>query len=131
MIIQYTAFDKKTGAVRHCGSCSEIDLTHHSVEDAIMVGGFYDPEQYYMDLTTEKVMKKETFAGFADDFIAVGDVAHGKGPVPPGTMITVGDSEEVEIDDGTVEFEPQHAGAFYIKLEGVRLMKWEGRIDAY
>ena len=130
--IQYTAFNRTTGAVMHCGSCSPEDFAAHAqlANGEILVGGWYDPDTYYMDLETDKIEMRERFKGFESPLVAVGDVfaAHG---LPKGTMVLVDQQDPVQIDDGELEIEPQHTGPFRVKIWGPRICNWEGVVDAY
>lgn len=129
--VTYTAFDKETGAVSHCGQFNVVDAEHYSAPGCIIVGGWYDPELYYMNVETQVVHEKLRFAGFDDDYVAVGDVFHASG-IPLGTRISIdGGPWSEEITDGEIEIEPQHVGSFRIAIQGPRIIKWDGVVDAY
>jgi hypothetical protein len=127
--VKFTAFNKTTGAVVACFGCAARDLQYYSQPDCWMVGGDYDPDLYYLDLATMVVVRKEEFAGFSTEDVAVGSVA--TGVVPIGTTMRIDRNEPVVIDDGTIEFEPEHAGVFQIELKGLKLVTWRGTLHAY
>lgn len=127
--VKFTAFDKTTGVVVACFGCSARDLQYQSQPNCWLIGGEYDPDLWYLDLATTTPVRRETFAGFSDDDVAVGSVS--TGVVPPGTLMSIDGGEPIVIDDGTIEFEPEHAGVFQIELKGLKLVTWRGAIHAY
>lgn len=129
--LTYTAFDKKTGAVSHCGQFNVQDAEHYSAPGCIIVGGWYDPDLYYMDVETGLIHERVRFQGFVDDYVAVGDVFQANG-IPEGTQVQIdGGPWSEPINDGSIEIEPQHVGTFHIGLRGPRIIKWQGVVDAY
>lgn len=129
--LTYTAFDKETGAVSHCGQFHSQDAEHYSAPGCVMVGGWYDPELYFMDPADQSIHQKTRFEGFVDDYIAVGDVFQGLN-IPPGTRVRVdGGVWSAPVDDGVIEIEPQHVGQFMVEIQGPRIIPWRGVVDAY
>lgn len=127
--VKFTAFDKTTGEVVCVRGCSFGDLQYQQEPGCWLIGGDYDPELWYLDLETVTPVRRVEFAGFSDEDVAVGEVT--TGVVPPGTTMRVDGNAPVVIEDGTIEFEPEHAGVFKIELKNLKMVTWRGVIHAY
>jgi len=127
--MKFTAFDKKTGVAVAVMGCPLRDLQHYTQPGCWMIGGEYDPDLWYLDLETVTPVRKVEFVGFSSEDVPVGTVV--TAVVPPGTLMRVDRDEPVVIEDGTIEFEPEHAGVFQIELKGLKMMTWRGAIHAY
>lgn len=126
--VAFTVFNTVDGSIRYCGQCAPGDLgLQFNPPNSLVVGQFYNPDEYYLDLVTSQVILKTAFAGLPASIPVntVHTVA-----VPNPTYVRINNASPITVTDGTLEIEPSSTGTYIIEVFGPRLRRWQGTFNA-